>query len=716
MILFSQKTRGWAALLFVVLGVLVYWNTLEGPFVFDDLNSIRGNTALQIQSLTLDEIWRAAFKGHSPDRPVAYLSFGLNYYVHGFNVVGYHATNMAMHILTGILLYCLIMTTLNLPSVRGDPLTASLTALFAALLWLVNPIQTQSVSYVVQRMNSMSAMFYILSLFLYARGRLATLRQTRWACFVGCIFAGMFALGSKQIAATLPFFILLYEWYFFQDLGKGWLKRILPYLIGMLVLGAGLVFLYLGSNPFQAVLGDFEKNWDFTPSERVLTEFRVVMHYISLLLFPHPSRLNLDYDFGLSHSLMDPLTTLFCVSAIIGLLGLAVYLGRKERVLSFCILWFFGNLVIESSILPLDLVFEHRTYLPSMLFFLPVSILACRYVTNRWMAVGAMSLLILVSCFWTVERNRVWTDSVALWQDCVDKSPNKARSRVNLANVLLGQGRPDEAIAHYDKALELDPDHYMAHISLGAALVRKGRLDEAILHYVEALRIKPKYFVIHHSLGIAYTRKGEWDKAVLHYRKALRLNPKYVDAYTGLGVVLAKQGKVDEAIVQYKKALELKPDDKLARRNLSRALARRSANTKEQPTHGLATSSGKQEEAEEHNMKGLDLARQGKLAEAIASFSRALGVEADYAEAYFNRGMALAGLGRRGDAEADYVAALRVKPDYAEAHNNLGIILAGKGNLSEAKYHFSRALEARPEFEQARQNLQRAERLLEMGP
>jgi hypothetical protein len=399
--------------LLAILVILVYSNGLSGPFVFDDSPNIQNNPHIRLTGLTLEGLKRAGFESRSSNRPVANISLALNYYFHQYNVLGYHLVNILVHIITGILLYLFVKTTLSTPSLCSRYEPYGWIAFFVALIWVVHPIQTQSVTYIVQRMNSMAAMFYIMSLFLYARARLAGEKRKRWALFAGCILAGILALGSKQIAATLPFFIVLYEWYFFQDLSKDWLKRHLKHFLGLLILMGLIAFVYLGTNPLEQVMEkrDF-LNKEFTFAERVLTQFRVVIHYLSLLIFPRPSRLNLDYDFALSHSLIEPITTLFSIGAILGLIGMAVYMAKRERLLSFCILWFLGNLVIESSVIPLAIIFEHRSYMPSMFVsFLAVTI-GYRYIKPKWLGVGVVSFVVGVFSIWTYERNRRTKETV----------------------------------------------------------------------------------------------------------------------------------------------------------------------------------------------------------------------------------------------------------------------------------------------------------------
>jgi hypothetical protein len=247
----GQVLALWSLALIVFL---VYSNTLGSPFVFDDAPNIKENPHIRLTTLTLGGITRAGFESPSPNRPVANVSFGLNYFSHQYDVLGYHLINILIHVTTGIFLYLFVKTTLSLPSLCSRYKAQKWIPFITVLIWLVHPIQTQSVTYIVQRMNSMAAMFYVFSLFLYAKARIAEEKGKRRALFGGCIVAGILALGSKEIAATLPFFIFLYEWYFFQDLSWAWLKRNSLPFAGILVLIAIVAFMYLGAHPLEKLL------------------------------------------------------------------------------------------------------------------------------------------------------------------------------------------------------------------------------------------------------------------------------------------------------------------------------------------------------------------------------------------------------------------------------------------------------------------------------
>ncbi len=556
----TNKRSALVLLVFIILGFLIYSNTLDVPFYFDDRPNIVENPYVRLTDLTSKNIACATFKSPLSNRPVANLSFALNYYFHQYNVAGYHAINIVIHIITGILLYFFIKTTLSIPSLRSRYKHHASIAFFAALIWLVHPIQTQSVTYIVQRMNSMAAMFYILSFLLYVKGRLVKENQKAWPWFAGCALAGLLALGSKEISATLPFFILLYEWYFLQDLSKAWLKRSIPYFMGAFVVFGLLVLLYLGSNPLEHILSGYEHR-DFTLTQRVLTQFRVVTYYISLLVYPSPARLNLAHDFSLSCSFIDPVTTSLSLVSIMALIALAVLIAKKERLISFGILWFFGNLLIESSVIALEIIFEHRLYLPSMFVCLMAVTLAYQCKIPDWLKAGLLCSVIAVFSFWTYERNHVWIDEVTLWKDCAQKSKEKARPHNNLGNALFRQGKLDEAIAHYYEVIRIKPNHFLAHNNLGVALGQQGSFEKSISHFYKALQIKPDYADAHNNLGLVLTRQGKVNEAIAHFYKALQIKPDYAKAHYNLGMAYSSKGLSDRAFKEIKRARALSSKD-----------------------------------------------------------------------------------------------------------------------------------------------------------
>jgi Tfp pilus assembly protein PilF len=666
----------WAVLAICLLAVIIYSNSLNCDFVFDDQPTITENSFIRLTELSFEKLSDAAFKSPHANRLVANVSFAVNYYLGKYNTIGYHVVNIIIHILNGILVYIFTLLTLRQVSIttpghsRPSQFSTAYISVFAALIFTAHPIQVQSVTYIVQRMNSMAVMFYLLSLIFYIHARLTTIRWRRWTQWFGCLLCWILALGCKEIAATLPLVLLLYEWYFFQNLSKDRLKQNLIYSIGFIILLGLAAYMFLGSNPLDGILGSYIKR-DFTLEERVLTQFRVIIFYLSLFFYPHPLRLNLLHDITTSHSLLDPVTTLSSLVILVFLLGLAFRIAKKQLLISFCILWFFIHLVIESSVIGLEIIFEHRLYLPMVGFTMMTAYLFFHLLSAHRTLVFILSSAIIVSLGTaTYLRNKVWQNSITLWYDVVSKNPQSFRAQYNLGSNLTRQGNLKEAIDHLSEALRLKPDYTEAHNNLGMAFFQQGNLDQAENHFSTALRIQPGNSAVHYNLGLIMEQKGYLQSAVDNYLKALSIKPDVAEELNNLGVVLQRQEKIKEAIGRYLEAIKLKPDY-----------------------------------AEAHNNLGIALTGQGRFKEASNHFSEVLRLQPDYAEVFNNLGVVLQRQEKIKESIDCFSEAIKLKPDYAEAHNNLGLVLARQGRFKEAAVHFSEALRHQPDYTQARHNL-----------
>jgi len=371
------------------VALIAYSNTFSANFHFDDLPNIINNPSVQIKVFTWDHLERLiqnTYKANSI-RFFSYFTLALNYYFGELNVWGYHLVNFLIHVLSGIFLYWFLLLTLNLPSLKEKYGSISFkVALFTSLIFISHPIQTQSVTYIIQRMTSMAGMFYLLTFVLYVKGR-STQGKAQFFYFGGAVLSYLLGVFSKEIVAILPFFVALYEFYFFQKMDlspRG--KKILLGLIGALFLLGAFGFLLGGKRYINFIVEGYQQE-TFTMWERILTQFRVVLYYLTLLVYPHPSRLNLDYDFPLSKSILDPPTTLVSMVIIFGLIGYGFWVAKKRPILSFCILWYFGNLVIESSIFPIEMIYEHRLYLPSIgpfILFALGAVIGIEKWKDRW--------------------------------------------------------------------------------------------------------------------------------------------------------------------------------------------------------------------------------------------------------------------------------------------------------------------------------------------
>ena len=550
---FPLLNLGLALLLFSLVIAALYTSSINGPFLFDSIGNIEQNPHLQIKDLSLPSLLKAGFESREHNRPVANISFALNYYINGYEVFGYHLVNVIIHIITTFFLYLVARQTLRLSIPDLNPRLFFLISFCGALLWAVHPIQTQSVSYVIQRMNSMAAMFYIISLWAYIMARQSGLK-TKIICFTGSAVAALLAIGSKEISATLPISILLYEWFFFQQLSVTWLRRKSPYIVIGCCLVAVIVFVYLGGSPIEKLLRPYS-NRNFTMPERVMTEFRVIFFYLSQLLFPHPSRLSLEHDFSISTSMVAPVSTLFSLLGLVCLFLFAIVRARHNRLISFCILWFLLHLVIESSVVNLEIIFEHRVYLPSMFLFITL-LAACRSLFKKeWLMLIPCITLAALFSIWTVERNKVWADPEAFWKDCIASAPNSPRPYTKLAGIYLERNQLGLAFQYFTRAIELDNNHSLAYNGLGIIYNRQQKHDQALYYYKEALRTsRGDTFKILTNMGNAYYAKGEMLTAETYYRKALQRYDDFL-AHLGLGFIYGQQNRCQEAIYHFQVAL-----------------------------------------------------------------------------------------------------------------------------------------------------------------
>jgi hypothetical protein len=320
-------------LLLPLLIIITYSHTMHSPFVFDDIAHVSQNPATQITDLSFANLRRAAVESPESARPVSYITFAINYFFHQHEVYGYRLVNLVIHVLNGMLLYLFLMNTFKLPVLKGSIKYPFWVAYFASLIWVIHPLQTQSVTYIQQRMNSLATLFYMLAFLSYLKARLSSNGSRRWVLAAVFFISAILALGSKEIAVTLPFFILLYEWMFLQDMDFPWLKRhTIVFFAGSFFL-AVMVFVYVGTNPWHKITAGYSQ-MDFTLWQRILTEPRVILHYIELLILPLPTRLTLLPQFSVSTSLVEPATTLPAIIGVMFIISTAMALAKDMRLIS----------------------------------------------------------------------------------------------------------------------------------------------------------------------------------------------------------------------------------------------------------------------------------------------------------------------------------------------------------------------------------------------
>ncbi len=556
------------AIVFISFGtavVLSYWNSLNVPFQWDGkwviLNDPKFYTLEGIRKIILEF-----------NRALTNLSYAFNLYFFGKGSFSFHVVSVIIHILNTSLLFVFIRMTLGLKKVKKFySRNRNIIAYGVSILFAVHPVHTESVTYIYQRSTEIVFFFFLLTLVLYIKARLAEKSRVKTLLYITTVICCILAFASKGNSAVLPLFVLLYEYFFFQE-------RKLTKSFKIQIIAVGLIFLVLASIFSFMYFDKWQSRYQkrlFTPSQRMLTQTRVVLHYVSLVFYPSPSRLKIAYDFPFSTGLFSPLSTFFSILTILFLLGIAVAVRKKHRILSFSILWYFGNLVIESSIFPLLMVFEHRLYLPSVgLLLIFVTLLtgvgdrlmkkgSPRFLNFRWefLIVG---LLVCLLMFWTFQRNKDWQTRKRLWTDAVEKSPGSPVAHQKLGFVYLNSNRYRKAISEFGRALELNPDRGFNYVCLGTAFVQSGRIKKGEKYLNKALRMNPDSSKAHEGKALVYLSKGKFDPAYREAKKALELTSKPDSSlFNTLGIIQNARGDYSESERFFKKA-QLKGPDNLS--------------------------------------------------------------------------------------------------------------------------------------------------------
>jgi tetratricopeptide (TPR) repeat protein len=579
-------------LLVLAAGVAAYHDCLPNAFVFDDFVYIVQNRAIRSPS---EILMRST-------RPVISLSLAVNHALGGLDPRGYRLVNVGVHLTAALLLYGVVRRSLERQAPRWRR-SAAWAAGLAAMLWVAHPLQTQSVTYIWQRCESLMGMFYLLTLYCVIRSD-ASAHALAWkaAAVVSCALG----MASKEVMVTAPVAVLLYDRAFLAGSWREVTRRrrgLYAALAGTwCILAILMARATTGSGIWRATyIAGYEK---LPPGPYLLTQAGVILRYLRLAVWPDDLRFDYQSEWPVVRSVADAWPALLAVS---GLLLLTALAWRRRPALGFLGAWFFLILAPTSSFVPLeDLLFEHRMYLPLAAPIVLAVVAGVAWLERvpsrlwwaRWVACAGGLALVLALATATARRNLDYRSPVLLWQDTLAKGPNNPRAHHNLGHAYQDLGRADQAMAHYREALRLRPGYPAAHNSLGAALAERGRSEEGMGHFREALRLDPGSFAAHNNLGIALARNGRTEEAALHFAEALRIEPDVADTHNNLGNALGRLGRVDEAAAHFREALRLEP-----------------------------------EQARPHYNWGLLLERLGRSKDAIQHYREALRIEPQFAPA-----------------------------------------------------------------------------------
>jgi tetratricopeptide (TPR) repeat protein len=667
----SPRSRA-ASITALALGLLAvailaaYHNSLQGPFVFDDLSAIPENA-------TLRALWPPSAPLSPPPsgttvsgRPMANLTFALNYALSGDDPWSYHVANLLIHILGAAALFGVVRRTLRRPVLkdRFGPEATSL-ALAIALLWALHPLQTEAVTYVVQRVESLMALFYLLTLYAFIRS-VDSPRPGVWkACAWLACLAGM---ATKEVMATAPVLILLYDRTFVAGTFSGaWRQR------------RGF-YVALAANLLPLAFFVAETGWNrggsagfgspLTAPAYWMTQGVALVRYLGLTFWPHP----LVFDYG-TWVVASPVTAGVCALLVIGLAGATVFacLRGKWAALGFLGAWFF-IILAPSSLVPVatQTMAEHRMYLPlAAVAVLVILGLHALLGARLWLA---LALLALGLGYLTERRNEVYRSAVSLWSDTVRSEPDNARAHCSLGFALsTTPGGLPVAIEEFEEALRLRPDYPDAENDLGMALGRTpDQTAAAERHFREALKLRPEFAQAHYNLGTVLAREGRIPEAIDEFNAALRDQPEYPEASNNLGNLLCATGHLEEGIQQLENAIRARPLYPRAHYDLANALV-----------------------------------QAGRVEDAVGHYETALKLQPAFSEADNNLGMVLCRTGRMAEGIEHIRSALRARPDFPQAHFALGAALLQTGRKAEAEAEYEQVLVLRP-------NDPAAERMLEM--
>ena len=653
------------AVIIVCAGLLAYANSMSGVFLFDDTPNIERNEHIR-------QLWPSVYLSHPGPRSLGMYTFAINYAIHGLDVWGYHVVNLAIHLSSGLLLFGVVRRTLrrdNLASRYGE--AADGIAFAVALLWVVHPLQTQAVTYIVQRLESLMGLCYLGTLYCFIR---AIDSRRSWPWYAASVLCVGLGAGVKEVIVTAPIVMVWYDRAFVSTSWRRLMHRRWGYYLAYILAAFPFVprlvrwAFFASSGSMVGVGSEAPGMWEYLRSQP-----GVLLHYLRLCVWPTGQ--SLDYEWPVANGFWQIAGPGLL---ILGLLGLTTWCIFRHKEWSFLGGWFFLILAPTSSVVPfIDLAYEHRMYLPSIAVVTALVVSCHEALTaleNRqkdWRIRALYPIALLTAAAilggLTYSRNRLYHSEAAIWQDTVEKAPGNWRAHFNLSTS-LAQDDHARREAHLRRSLDLAPDWSPAWTNLGILLKDTGRFRQSLECFDRAAELTPDDPDVYANAGPTWVLLGERERAVECYKKALSLAPNHALANGNLGSTLAEQGQYSEAVPLLAKAVKAAPGFRDARNNLGKAYV-----------------------------------QLGEVERAIECFQENLDQNAEDYEAHYNIARAL-GASRPDLAVQHYVAALRLNPGFSQAHNNLAVFLE-RDQPERALHHYRMAIAAEPENLQAYLNL-----------
>jgi tetratricopeptide (TPR) repeat protein len=567
------------------VGILIYSNTLTAAFQFDDKINIVDNPFIR----DLGNLWPPTGR-----RWFGLLTFALNYAFGGLNPVGYHIVNISIHIITAILVYAFVLISFRTPYFtdhQASVIPGRWLAFACAILFAVHPIQTQAVTYIVQRFASLATMLFMFSINFYILARLTTVtgdgtpnsvrsrsRFTKISLYALSALFGLLSLKTKENAYTLPLMIVLYDLMFISSpsqllatLRKRW--QVVIALAGL----ALALFIFINSRfGLLALFDNLKATNEISRHDYLITQFRAIVTYLRLMMFPTGQ--TVDHHFRVYSSIFSA-EIIASLALLILLLGSALYSYRASRdgepflrLAAFGIFWFFITLSVESGLIPIiDVMFEHRLYLPSIGMILTFSAGFSYFLEKTSLdrsrlhrfAAGVLAVAVIILSSAAYVRNGVWKTELTLWSDAIAKKPLNPRAYNMVGSYYQARFRIFDAIGYFRKALEVDGSYAEARSNLGNAYIMTGRIDQGLNELMITARNNRfdeiDTGILYLNIARGFKQKGLPDQSLENLHRALRFIPNEPAVYAMMGEVYRQKGQAEQSAVNFNKAHQLDP-------------------------------------------------------------------------------------------------------------------------------------------------------------
>jgi tetratricopeptide (TPR) repeat protein len=567
----NVRREGWICLFLVLITLFVYLQV--GSFEFNNYDTDRYvyENRHVTSGLTIESIaWAFTTIYASNWHPVTWLSHMLDVQLFGLKSGRHHLSNVLLHIVNALLLFWI------LARMTGDIWKSSL----VAALFAIHPLHIQSVAWVAERKDVLSAFFALLAVGCYLR----YVRYPRIGRYIPVLLFFMLSLMSKPMLVTLPLVLLLLDYwplkrFQFQmpneqrSTGSQMQAKVFLIVekIPLLLASAASCMVTLYAQQDAGAVGSL----DLYPLHlRIVNALVSYTGYLAKMLWP--VNLAVIYPYPGAFPAWQILAS--CLM-LFGMSFLALKLYKSHPWLLVGWLWYLGTLVPVIGLVQAgtQAMADRYTYVPLIGMFI-IIVWGLSELLERYRLKHIASAIIataIVSSLTAISWHQVgyWENSITLFEHTLDVTNNNYAAHNNLGHRLLELGKTDDALRHFAKSIEINSEFEIAHLNLGLAFSRQGKLDQAIKHYSKALQIKPNYIVAHNNLGNAWYRLGKADKAYVHYLEAIKINPAYAEAYNNLGAVSIRMGDLKRAVFFFRKALKINPEFVGAQNNLKNTLA-----------------------------------------------------------------------------------------------------------------------------------------------